>query len=73
MKLADITPSHKKYDKRLKENYRPMSIISSFSKFFEIVMYNDIPLHGKYIIVILMWISERLFYTVLSHGNVGKI
>ena len=31
MKLADITPSHKKYDKCLKENYRPISILSSFS------------------------------------------
>ena len=29
MKMADITPSHKKDDKCLKENYRPISILSS--------------------------------------------
>ena len=42
MKLADITPSHKKYDKCLKENYRPISILSSFSKIFETKMHEDI-------------------------------
>ena len=42
LKLADITPSHKKYDKCLKENYRPISILSSFSKIFEKIMHDDI-------------------------------
>ena len=42
MKLADITPSHKKNDKCLKENYRPISILSSLSKIFETIMYKDI-------------------------------
>ena len=42
LKLADITPSHKKYDKCLKENYRPISILSSFSKIFEKTMHDDI-------------------------------
>ena len=42
MKLADITPSHKKNDKCLKENYRPVSILSSLSKIFETIMYYDI-------------------------------
>ena len=32
MKLADITPSHKKNDKSSKDNYRPISILSSLSK-----------------------------------------
>ena len=45
MKFADITPSHKKNDKCFKENYRPISILSSFSKNFEIIMYNDIYLY----------------------------
>ena len=45
MKLADITPSHKKNDKCSKENYRPISILSSFSKNFETNMYNDIYLY----------------------------
>ena len=72
MKLADTTTSHKKYDKCLKENYRPISILSSFSK--NLRNYNIyLPVHGKYIIVIPTRISERLFYTVLSCGNVGKV
>ena len=45
MKLADITPSHKKNDKCLKENYRPISILSSFSKLFETIMHEDIYLY----------------------------
>ena len=40
--LADITPSHKKYDKTPKENYRPISILSSLSKIYERQMHDDI-------------------------------
>ena len=35
MKLADITPVFKKKDPLKKENYRPVSILSAISKFFE--------------------------------------
>ena len=42
MILADVTPSHKKHDKCLKENYRPISILSSLSKVFEKNMYDNI-------------------------------
>ena len=42
MKNADITPAHKKGDKTDKENYRPVSILSSFFKLFEIIMRDDI-------------------------------
>ena len=42
MKQADITPCHKKNDKCNKENYRPISILSSLSKIFEKKMYDDI-------------------------------
>ena len=35
MKMAEITPAHKKDDKTDKSNYRPVSILPSISKVFE--------------------------------------
>ena len=37
-KHADVTSLHKKFNKSLKENYRPVSILPIFSKIFEIYM-----------------------------------
>ena len=46
MKMADITPAHKKDDKTEKENYRPpVSILSSTSKIFERLIYEDISMY----------------------------
>ena len=42
MKVAEITPSHKKDDRTKKDNYRPVSILPSVSKIFEKNMYEDI-------------------------------
>ena len=42
MKMAEITPSHKKADRTKKDNYRPVSILPSVSKIFEKNMYEDI-------------------------------
>lgn len=42
LKLADITPAHKKGDKSDKENYRPISILPTPSKIFEKIIYEDI-------------------------------
>ena len=42
MKLADITPAHKKEERTMKNNYRPVSILSSTSKVFEKSMYDQI-------------------------------
>ena len=35
LKMADVTPLHKKGKKDLKENYRPVNILSIFSKVLE--------------------------------------
>ena len=42
LKLADITPAHKKGMKELKEDHRSVSIIPTLSKIFERVMFVQI-------------------------------
>ena len=40
MKIARVIPIFKSDDQSLFTNYRPISVLPSFSKFFEIVIYN---------------------------------
>ena len=42
MKLADETLVFKKEDRTNKENYRPISLVSSLSKVFERCLYNQL-------------------------------
>ena len=42
LKMAEITPAHKKDDKTKMDNYRPVSILPSISKLFERNMYDQI-------------------------------
>ena len=42
LKHADIVPVYKKNNKCTKENYRPVSILSNFSKIYEKLMYNQL-------------------------------
>ena len=42
LKLADVTPIHKKDETTLMKNYRPVSLIPIVSKLFERDMYNQI-------------------------------
>ena len=41
LKLANITPVHKKASKSSKENYRPVSILSNISKVYEKFMFKQ--------------------------------
>ena len=41
-KKANVVPSHKKEDKTLVKNYRPISLLPVFGKIFERVIYNSI-------------------------------
>ena len=41
LKHADVTPLHKKCNKNLKENYRPVSILPILSKIFERSMFKQ--------------------------------
>ena len=42
LKNAEITPCFKKGDRDKKENYRPVSVLSTFLKLFERVIYNQL-------------------------------
>ena len=42
-KQADLVPSHKKNSKHLKQNYRPISLLSIFGKILEKLMLNANP------------------------------
>ena len=42
LKLSDITPTHKKNDRLLKENYRPISIFPAISKIYEKLMAEEL-------------------------------
>ena len=51
IKMADITPAHKKEETTNKGNYRPVSILPSISKIFEGNMYEDIYMYmNKYLL-----------------------
>ena len=41
LKLADVTPVHKKGRKDMKENFRPVSILPTLSKFFGKCMFTQ--------------------------------
>ena len=45
LKLADVTPIHKKDETSLMKNYRPVSLLPVVSKLFEKNMYNQILSH----------------------------
>ena len=42
LKHADVIPVHKKKDKCIKENYRPLSILTNISKVNEKLLYNQL-------------------------------
>ena len=50
LKLADITPAHKKEERTMKDNYRPISILPPVSKIFERNIFDQVSLYiDKYL------------------------
>ena len=57
LKLADITPLHKKLETINRENYRPVSLLPLVSKLFERLMQNQmIGYIDKFLISVSMWL-----------------
>ena len=50
LKMADITPIHKKDETTLKDNYRPVSILPSISKHFQKDIYEQTSLYFENIL-----------------------
>ena len=45
LKLADVIPIYKKNSRNLKDNYRPVSILSNISKVYERTIYEQLQSH----------------------------
>ena len=43
-KISNIAPVHKKNNKQLVENYRPIAILTIFGKIFEKIIFNNLSL-----------------------------
>ena len=60
LKLADITPLHKKLETTLKENYRPVSLLPVVSKLFERLMQKQMTGYiEKFLSPLSLWLQER--------------
>ena len=60
MKLADVSPIFKKGDRLDKVNYRSVSILSSLSKIFEKLLFNEINNYmDPKLSIYQTWISEK--------------
>jgi hypothetical protein len=55
LKCADVSPVYKKTDNLIKENYRPISVLTSLSKVFESVMCDQMNCHFQNILSV--WLS----------------
>ena len=73
-KHANIVPIHKNKDKNDKSNYRPVSIISDYSKMYENLIYNQLYQYFENILFPSQCqISKRIEHSALSLSPNRKI
>ena len=60
LKIAGVTPLHKKDEKTLIKIYRPVSLIPVVSKLYERNMYNQINVYPKSPFPLLIWVQKML-------------
>jgi len=73
LKLADITPVHKKDETTNKENYRPVSVLPLISKIFERVTYDQLSSYlEKYINIIYYVVLGKLIPHNMLYSNYYK-
>ena len=65
LKKADTTPVYKKDEKLLKNNYRPVSILPSVPKIYELCIYDQINDYFYPLFKIAMWILKRILCATL--------
>ena len=56
LKLSDVTPVFKNEDFSLSENYRPVSVLPTISKYLK--------LHKQVLINLFIWLQKKVQYTI---------
>ena len=73
MKLADISPAHKKDDFTNKSNYRPFSGLPAGSKIFGRIIQGQIGRYMETFLNLSMWLQKGIQCTTCSNCSIGNI
>jgi len=60
--LAKVSPIHKSVDIKLVNNYRPISVLPTFSKILEKLMYSRLLSYLKYLNRSAVWIQRKTLH-----------
>ena len=73
-KLANMVSAHKKNSKSLKDNYRPVSILSNISNAYEKFMFRQISkCFESFLWKYQLWIQKGVQYPVMSFIDIREM